>query len=83
MSALRTAVCSFEVDLWLPAKQAERRFARMRRNSKAGPGKHLAIGAVADVHAFRVDFGFVSNSTAVAGTLDSHRQLLTKNVMDG
>src|SRR5262249_14871866 len=69
---LCAALCGLDVDLRLPGEQAERRLRRVSRNPKGGSGKHLSIGAVADVHAVRIDLGFVSDMTAVARTLNSH-----------
>jgi hypothetical protein len=73
MSALRAALRSFDVHLRLSGHQVERRLPRVSRNPKTGSREHLAISAIANMDAVRIDLGLVRDLAAMAGTLDFHR----------
>src|SRR5882724_44388 len=72
MRAPGPAFRRLDVDRRLPREQRERAIRRGDGDTEGGAGEGLAIRAVAEPHAARIDLRRIGDGTAVAGAVDFH-----------
>ena len=67
------AFTGLDVDLQCPAPENEGAGQAWHRGAKGGAGEGLTVGAMADPHLARVDFGLEADPAAMAAFADFHR----------